>query len=191
MPDNDNHAITLDGETAGAQLDAITRAVRGGRVDLKTGEIREMGTPRQLEHPLFSDVPRAQHFYEVKETIVRMLTLGARDVSDAAERYEGRIVDAEAVIRLTEKQFQSQVVALARLLGWRVYHSWMSIRSAPGYPDLTLVRGGRLVFAELKAERGQLSLAQSEWLGALSATGKAEVYCWRPGDWDDVEATLR
>ena len=100
MTESDNPTtITLDGETAGAQLAAITRAVRSGRVDLETGEIRDNGKPVQLVHPLLSDVPRSEHLYEVKETIVRMLTLGARDVSDAAERYEGRIVDAEIVSR--------------------------------------------------------------------------------------------
>jgi len=36
----------------------------------------------------------------------------------------------------TEKQFAQQVVDLARLLGWQVYRTWLSVRSQAGFPDL-------------------------------------------------------
>ena len=56
---------------------------------------------------------------------------------------------------LTEKQFMAQVQELARVLGWHVYHPWLSIRSERGFPDLTLARPGRLLFIEFKAEGGR------------------------------------
>jgi hypothetical protein len=59
-----------------------------------------------------------------------------------------------------------------------------------GYPDLTLVRGGRMVFAELKAQDGRLSAEQTAWLDALKQT-KAEVYVWKPSDWPTIKRVLR
>ena len=88
----------------------------------------------------------------------------------------------------TEKEFQSRVVALAQGLGWRVYHAYDSRRSEPGFPDLVMVRE-RVIFAELKTDRGRLSQAQSEWLERLTGAG-GEVYVWRPADWDAVLAVL-
>ena len=94
-----------------------------------------------------------------------------------------------ADMALDEKAFQAQVVALARTLGWMVYHPFDSRRSARGYPDLTLVKDGRLIYAELKTERGRLTDDQRGWLDALRET-PAEVYLWRPSDWDSIERTL-
>jgi hypothetical protein len=99
-------------------------------------------------------------------------------------------VQAAGIPELTEKEFQEQVVELARLSGWRVYHTWLAVRSASGFPDLVLARPGRLVFAELKSNRGKLTLAQEEWLQALRETGAAEVYLWRPDDWDEIVQIL-
>jgi hypothetical protein len=90
---------------------------------------------------------------------------------------------------VTERQWQSQVVEAARLLGWRVYHTHDSRRSEPGWPDLALVRD-RLVMAELKTDNGRVSKAQAGWLDALR-TANVETYLWRPSDWDAVLATLK
>ena len=89
---------------------------------------------------------------------------------------------------MLEKDWQKQVVAIARRCGWAVYHTYDSRRSAPGYPDLTLVRE-RLVFAELKREDGKLSSAQEEWLERLRDAG-VEVHVWRPSDLRHVHAVL-
>ncbi len=37
---------------------------------------------------------------------------------------------------LSEADFMDQVIDLAHLYGWMVYHTYDSRRSAPGYPDL-------------------------------------------------------
>lgn len=97
---------------------------------------------------------------------------------------------AHQSLAVTEQAFQATVLELARLTGWRCYHTWASLRSPAGFPDLVMVRGERLVFAELKSARGKLSEAQSGWLEALRSTG-AEVYLWRPEDWSAIEDTLR
>ena len=85
---------------------------------------------------------------------------------------------------ISEKRLQEGILQAARLLGWMAYHTHDSRRSAPGYPDLTLVRGSRLIFAELKSAKGRLTGPQRAWTEALKATG-AEVYVWRPADWFD------
>jgi len=89
---------------------------------------------------------------------------------------------------LSEKAWQDQVIQLAQMYGWRVYHPFDSRRSVPGYPDLTLVNK-TLVMAELKTDRGRLSPEQREWLEALDAAG-VETHVWRPRDVDAVVARL-
>ena len=55
---------------------------------------------------------------------------------------------------MTEKDFQAQIVELIGVLGGMVYHTHDSRRSAPGYPDLTIVTRGWA--ADLRrAEGGQ------------------------------------
>jgi hypothetical protein len=95
--------------------------------------------------------------------------------------------------KLSEKAFMRQVIDYARLMGWSVYHPWISVRSEPGYPDLTLVRAGRLVVAELKAAGGKLTPAQEKWLGIFGGVPCCEVRIWYPTDqhWVDIERTLK
>lgn len=120
---------------------------------------------------------------------------------------------------LTEAAWQAQVVGLALFYGWLVYHPPANRPDAkgrrqdvtPGYPDLTMVRGPELIFAELKAERGRYGPGQETWLEALQevAAGVAamdealdgaeldvasgttvDVYTWRPSQFDEVQARL-
>ena len=90
---------------------------------------------------------------------------------------------------MTEKDWQKQVVDLAKILGWRVYHPFLSKWSEKGWPDLALVRE-RVVYAELKRENGKVSPSQVEWIYALTAAGQ-EVYVWRPSDFDEVARILQ
>ncbi|MDP9476328.1 MAG: VRR-NUC domain-containing protein [Actinomycetota bacterium] len=91
---------------------------------------------------------------------------------------------------LSEKAFQAQVVALARMQGWRVYHAHDSRRSEPGFPDLCMVRSPRVVYAELKTETGKLSPDQVCWLEELKACPGVETFVWRPSDWDEAREAL-
>lgn len=89
---------------------------------------------------------------------------------------------------LTEKKWQTQVVQLARTLGWRHYHTYRSVKSPAGWPDLALVRD-RLVLLELKTEAGRVSSAQADWLIALNRAG-VEVYVARPRHLQALGAVL-
>jgi len=110
----------------------------------------------------------------------------------------------------SEKQFQMAVVEYAHHRGWKVAHFHDSRREvvrksghrliigdkdSAGFPDLTMARGDRLIFAELKTGRRKLTEAQQAWQEALLrvALGNehVEVFVWRPSDWSSVEATLR
>jgi VRR-NUC domain len=93
-------------------------------------------------------------------------------------------------LEISEKAWMATVLEAARACGWLAYHTHNSRRSAPGFPDVVAVRGGRVLFVELKAEGGRLSEAQAEWLAALGGAG-ADVHVWRPSDWDLVQEVLR
>jgi hypothetical protein len=97
----------------------------------------------------------------------------------------------EAAPRLiSERDFMHQVRDLAKLFGWRYHHSWTQIHSPAGYPDITLVKGSRLIFCELKSEKGTVHPKQQEWLDALGETG-VEVYLFRPSDFERITEILR
>ncbi len=93
-------------------------------------------------------------------------------------------------MKTSEKDFQAQILDLARLAGFLVYHTHDSRRSAPGFPDLVLVRPPVVLFVELKSESGKLRPEQKAWLDALRACESVEAYLWRPGDWPEIEKTL-
>lgn len=97
-----------------------------------------------------------------------------------------------ALSAITEAQWQRTVLDGLRLFGWRAFHDRMAYRSDPGYPDLTAIHTGqrRVIWLELKTERGKLSVAQQEWRDTLLGAG-LEWYLWRPSDWSEVEAVLR
>jgi hypothetical protein len=86
-----------------------------------------------------------------------------------------------------EKDFQERVASVLRMNGWRVYSVPDSRRaSLAGYPDLTCwhPKLKRLFFAELKREKGKLSIAQKIALDELNTITTA--YLWRPSDWDEI-----
>lgn len=93
-------------------------------------------------------------------------------------------------LTISERDFQEQVTTLARLLGWSCYHTHDSRRSRAGWPDLALWRGERLILAELKTEKGRVTKEQREVLDGLGLT-PAEVYLWRPSDWDALAEVLK
>lgn len=132
------------------------------------------------------------------------------------------------VARGTEALFQQQVEQLAGYYGWRFFHAPDNrpVRSRrgrtyvqdvkAGFPDLVLVRGPELVFAELKTDTGRIKAEQTEWITDLQAVSASvtalaehaqdqprmrrliaahglpcvEVYLWRPADFDEIVERL-
>ena len=97
---------------------------------------------------------------------------------------------------VSEKAFQAQVVRLAIAYGWHYMHvppayirgKWQTnTTGTPGYPDLTLVRDGRVLLVELKSEKGSFRPGQKEWIASAGQHG----FIWRPSDWDSIVSTLR
>lgn len=81
---------------------------------------------------------------------------------------------------MTEATFQANVVRQAREWGWQVQYNTIAYRSPTGWPDLYLVRGERIVVAELKTMTGVVKEKQAKWLFRQWATGKIECFIWRP-----------
>ena len=109
--------------------------------------------------------------------------------------------DSTRPIWVSETSFQHTVLDLARLRGWKVCHfrpgldrrgRWSTpMQGDPGFPDLVMTRKGRLIFAELKSDKGKPAPpAQEEWLAALRETA-AGFYEWRPADWENIMEILK
>ena len=90
----------------------------------------------------------------------------------------------------TEKGFMLAVIELAKLKGWKYYHTYSSMRSVAGFPDLCMCRDNRIIIAELKTAKGKTTVEQEKWLEKLNNT-PAAVYIWRPSDWELIEKVLR
>ena len=89
---------------------------------------------------------------------------------------------------MTEKAFQSDVMQVAKMLGWLCYHTFDSRRSASGFPDLVLVRE-RVLFRELKVGKNKLSQSQELWRDSIMDAG-GDWAEWRETDMDDIVADL-
>jgi len=95
-------------------------------------------------------------------------------------------------IKVTEADLREQIRDLCKLFGWKMYFTWKSYHSPKGFPDLVLANPEqkRIIYAELKSEKGKLTPQQEEWLEALAACGQ-EVYLWRPVDFEGIVEVLR
>ena len=102
--------------------------------------------------------------------------------------------------KLSEAQFQRNVVHAARLYGWLVDHT-PPMRNAggdiytgglTGKTDLVLFSmfGRGIIFAELKTETGRLSAAQKRFAEIIQLNG-GEYFLWRPSDMEAILERLR
>ena len=103
-----------------------------------------------------------------------------------------RAADQRALYAMkSERDWQREVRQIARTYGWLEYCTWDSRHSPSGYPDLSMARPPRIVFAELKSERGKVAPEQEMWAEAMRACPGAEYYLWRPSQIDAVHDVLR
>jgi hypothetical protein len=98
---------------------------------------------------------------------------------------------------MNETEWQKQVLKSAHSLGWHSMHIGRTGKHqavgakgtmGTGWPDLVLVKGGRIIFAELKGTDGALSQEQKDVLALLVNVGECHV--WRPSDFGLVLDTL-
>lgn len=103
---------------------------------------------------------------------------------------------------MTEDDLQRAVLDLCKLHRLHVAHfraamtgkgRWVTPVAADGkgYPDLTIVGPGGVVWRELKTDRGWLTPEQKVWAQRLVEAG-ADVAVWRPRNLTDgrIGATL-
>ena len=106
---------------------------------------------------------------------------------------------------MPESTWHRHVVTFALEQGWKVFHDQATnarrrctacgaVRRGPrnqkGFLDLLMIRGSRLVVAELKSESGTTTPEQEELLAAWRKVPGAEVYIWRPSERETVIRTL-
>lgn len=103
---------------------------------------------------------------------------------------------------MKEAHFQNYLVRVARENGWLVHHTRTALAKSGrymtpiqghiGFPDLVLIHQEqpRLVFAELKNERGILRPGQKKWLDCLQRIPCVFVCLWRPEMLEAIEQFL-
>jgi len=92
---------------------------------------------------------------------------------------------------ISERAFQAQVIAAAEAMGYLCYHTHDSRRSQPGFPDLIMVRGYRMVALELKVGRNKPTPEQLVWLAALKEVCQVDALWAKPDDWEQLMEILK
>jgi len=92
-----------------------------------------------------------------------------------------------------EERFQQRIIELARYKGFdSIYHTHDSRHSPAGFPDLLLLKDQRMIVAELKAGKNNLSAEQYFWLLAFTKITE-DVYVWwdNDDDWNEILEVIR
>lgn len=95
----------------------------------------------------------------------------------------------------TEAHWAGWVLSTAVLHGWTVHTEYEAERANSGWPSLVMLRGPRMVVAKIKAERGEVTKAQQQWIDqfaevAGASNGAVSAHVWRPADRDEVLEVL-
>lgn len=104
---------------------------------------------------------------------------------------------------MTENDLLKTVIDMARLFGLTVAHfrtaqaksgNWVTPvqGDGKGYPDLTIVGPGGVLWRELKSARGVTSPEQRTWIAKLIGAGQ-DAAVWKPEDLHSgrIETELR
>jgi hypothetical protein len=105
-------------------------------------------------------------------------------------------MDPRYLDTMTEDELDANFLDYCKVGGWLTYHTHDSRRSEGGFPDRVAVRGGRILFAELKTATGRVSPKQKIWLAVLGklaeyAPGVIFVRLWRPANIGEMQDFLR
>jgi len=116
--------------------------------------------------------------------------IAARPADSEARLAEQRALRAHIAAQPadSEARFMWRVIRLAEAHGWTYFHGHRSDKSPAGFPDLVLVRD-TVLWIECKTNTGKLTREQQTWLSLLAHAGQ-ETVCWRPSDWEEIEARL-
>jgi hypothetical protein len=90
----------------------------------------------------------------------------------------------------TEEELLAKVRRLAKMTGWKCYHTRDSRKSELGFPDVVLTNGDEVLIYELKDNRRKTTVEQEQWLQLLQHTGKVEAGIWRPNQWAAIVERL-
>jgi VRR-NUC domain len=111
------------------------------------------------------------------------------------------LTQRERLLRtITEKEWTTTVIEVAKLNRWLVHHSRTAIMQSgrwatplagnTGLPDLIMLKPPHQIVAELKTETGVLTDEQIRWLKAFAAVPGVRAFVWRPSDLDTVWRVL-
>ena len=87
---------------------------------------------------------------------------------------------------VSEKAFMDTILQAAEIYGWFAYHTYDSRRSTAGFPDLVLIKPPKVIFLEVKREKGRLTVAQAGVLAMLEDCSEVQAAVVRPSDWAQV-----
>ena len=110
-------------------------------------------------------------------------------------------LDKASLAKLSERDFQRAVIEYAKQHDWLEYHVDRTATRTkaggyrplgpPGFPDLTLVRAGDMVAAELKKQSGSTTPEQRKWLAVLGEVEGIEAVVWKPDSAAEILERLR
>lgn len=94
---------------------------------------------------------------------------------------------------MREAELLKRIIHKLNKYGWLWYHPHISVLDNPGYPDITAVRDGDILFIELKSDlpSAKVDPDQKVWHTELRKNPHVEVHLWTPADLERAENRLR
>lgn len=90
-----------------------------------------------------------------------------------------------------EKAFMWAVIDLATRHCWKVFHVHNPTKAEEGFPDLLMLRSGRMIAAECKMPGQFPTAAQEGWLAELEKVAGCVAVVWRPENWPEIQELLK
>ena len=120
--------------------------------------------------------------------------LGPQKPANRQEMASGGSPLAPIFAAMSEKQFQAMVVMALKAHGYMVWTVPDMTKTARGLPDVIAVHPTRVprrvLFYELKSQRGRVRPEQADALAALSDVHGIDARIVRPSDWPALRQAL-